>query len=257
MTKAVKPKIIGFDIENSHTISRHFNFYDTSINYDDIVQHSFIICACWKVLGESKIHSVSVLDDAKRFKKDHRDEYHVIKTMHEVLSDADMLYGHNSKKFDLPKLNASFIRHGLTPLPKIPHVDTLGLARSQFKFPSNRLDSLGDFLGVGRKVHTPKGLWYGAADGVEKDIKTMVKYCKGDVQLLEDVFNKLKPFARVFPKLSDLVVGGVECSCPKCGSQDLQQRGWAVPKSRNIKRVQCTNCGSWSQVSVTGKLKNY
>jgi DNA polymerase elongation subunit (family B) len=216
--------------------------------FDNVLQDWFILCVCWKKLGEKKIHSVSLLDDKKRFEKDHTDDYHVVKTIHEVLGEADMIVGHNIARFDWRKLNTRFVYHGLDPLPKPRMADTLAIAKKEFYFSSNKLDYIAQYLGVGQKMDTPKGLWLQTLVGDKKALKTMVDYCKQDVQVSEDVYLKLRPYYTTHPNLSTVDDNhNGKCKCPKCHSENLHKRGTSHTNAGVFQRYKCTDCNGWSR----------
>src|SRR5690554_3658658 len=107
------PKILIWDVETSEIISAHYGLWGINIRPDRVLHDWFLFCAAWKWYGEKKVHTVSLLDDMKRFNKNrydirdmHIDDYHVVKVLHEVLSEADVLVHHNGDKFDLKKFNA-------------------------------------------------------------------------------------------------------------------------------------------------------
>lgn len=242
-------KILIFDIETSPIIAPTFSLFNKNpTSHEHIIQDWFMYSVAWKFLGKKKIHAVSLLDDKERFKKDHTDDYHVVKTMHDVLSDADLIVGHNVDAFDWKKLNTRFIYHGLPPLPKIRSVDTLKIAKKEFKFTSNKLDYIAQYLGVGAKMETPKGLWNRALMGDKAALKTMVEYNKQDVQVTEDVYLKLRPFYTVHANLStvDDKHNGA-CKCPKCNSENLNKRGTAKTNAGVFQRYQCQDCHGWSR----------
>jgi len=239
-------KILVWDIETSQMLVPVFSLWgNDSIQPDNILQEWFIISAAWKWLGHKKVSAVSLLDDSARFKNDHLDDYHVVATMHEVLSEADVILGHNIDRFDWPKLNTRFIKHGLPPLPKKQHIDTLKIAKKEFKFSSNRLDYIAKFLGIGRKIETAKGLWLAALMGDKKAIRQMVTYNKGDVELTEKVYLALRPYSRSNVNLSAFTKG--DHACPKCTSTEVHKRGYAYTGAGKYQRYQCTNCGGWSR----------
>ena len=109
------------------------------------------------------------------------------------LNEADEVIGHNSKRFDTPWIRTRCLYHGINNVrPKYKEIDTLKIARNKFKFPSNKLDSLGDYLGVGRKIKTNRELWVDTVCKGNKDaLNKMIEYCEQDVLLLEDVYKKL------------------------------------------------------------------
>jgi hypothetical protein len=238
-----KPSVLLYDIETSHNLGAFFQLYDDHTPYTNIIKERYIICAAWQWLGESKIHSVSVLDDNKRFKRDPNDDTYVVKRLHEVLSNADAVIGHNSARFDDRYVRTRALFHGLEPLPPFKSVDTLRIAKRKFMFNSNRLDYLGKFLGLGTKQKTSPGLWLRVLGGEAKAVKEMVRYNKQDVHLLREVFLKLRAHDSTAMNLG--LFHGV--GCPYCGSPKTQSRGWRYTKTRAYKRFQCQSesCGGW------------
>lgn len=244
-------KTLFWDIETAPLVSSHWGLFNQNIMYDDILQDWYMISAAWKWAHERKVHTVSVLDGSSL-----NDDSVIVDRLHDVLMEADILVAHNGDKFDLKKFNARSILYRKDPLPHIPSVDTLRIARSQFKFTSNRLDYLGDYLGVGRKVTTPKGLWKQALHvpdfkkGSKKAVKTMVNYNKGDITLLEDVYYALRPYDRQHPNWNHNYGDKVHV-CPNCGSHDLQKRGVYRTRITTRQRFQCNSCKAWSS---SGKM---
>lgn len=242
MDNIYNPKIVLWDIETSLMQVSTFSLYPKYIPHDAIIKDWSILCACWKVLGEDKIHSVSVTDKPKRFKKDVYDDYYVVKKLREMLSDVDILIHHNGDRFDLKKFNARLIYHNLPPLPKIQTIDTLKVARKLAKFTSSRLDYLGKYFGVDGKLETSKGLWEKAMYGDKEAIEEMVVYNKQDVKLLEDVYLKLRPYMDNHPNIADPAT----LQCPKCKSHSMIKHKLRVSAS-GIRRqqYQCTGCGGY------------
>lgn len=238
------PRIVLYDLETSHNIVatfRLFDKYNSMVPPENIITERFIICASWKVLGEKTVHSVSTLDDPKRYKKDIHDDYHVVKTLHGILSAADVIVAHNGDQFDKPFMETRMLFHGLPPLPPIQSIDTLKVARKRFMFNSNKLDYLGTFLKVGRKRPTTGGLWLKVLAGDRDAVREMVVYNKQDVLLLERVFQKLQPFME--NHVNRHLFGGT--GCPRCSSKHVQSRGIHRAISRVYQRWQCQGCGGW------------
>lgn len=238
------PKILIYDVENSHNVVATFNVWNVNITPDLILQEWFMICAAWKWFGETKVSKVSLLDDPKRYKADHTDDYYVIKKLHEVLSEADAVVAHNGDKFDLKKFNARAVQHGLPPIPPLVQIDTLKIAKKHFKFTYNRLDYLGHYLGVGQKIKTNVQLWLDCLAGKRKAVKEMVTYNIGDIDLLEKVYIKLAPYTDA--KLNFNHFYGDGHICPTCGSENLERRGFRLTKVSRFQRFQCKDCGTWS-----------
>lgn len=242
-----KMNVVVFDIETSHNILAEFGLYgEKSGNPDNIIQDWFIICAAWKILGDDEIHAVSILDNKKRFKKDRSDDYVVVKKMHDVLSKADVIIGHNMQGFDWKKLNTRFIVHGLPPLSKKRIADTYKIAKREFSFTSNKLDFIAQKLKIGKKMDAPKGLWLRALFGDEEAIHKMVEYNKVDVDITEKVYFALRPYDTA-PINFSTHAESEDCTCPRCMSDDLQKRGYSYTNAGKFQRYQCNDCGGWAR----------
>ena len=238
-----EPKILIYDIETSlETVAVFGLKYNDFIDPDNIVTERYIVCVCWRWLGEKTVHSVSLLDDPKRFARDITDDKHVVEVFHKVMSEADVIVAHNGDNFDSRYLKTRMLFHGLPALPPIPSIDTYKVAKQQLLFNSNKLDYLGKFLGLGGKKPTPKGLWLEVMRGSKKAIETMVAYNKRDVILLEDVFHKLRPY---MTSHMNRQLFGQDKGCPRCGSNRVQSRGTHKAISRTYTRFHCTACGGW------------
>ncbi len=235
-------KTIVWDIETTHDLVAVFRLTQNDyIQPENIVQERYIVSAAWKELGKAKVHSVSILDDPRRFKRNMHDDYHVVKKLHEVLSSADVIIAHNGDAFDIKFTEARMLIHGLPPLPPIAKIDTLKVARDRFLFNANNLNYLGRILGVGGKKHTNNSLWLRVLEGDVKAIQEMVRYNKQDVALLEKVFLKLQPY--VANHVNRQLMG--ETGCPRCGSTKVQSRGLHKAVTRTYQRFCCSSCGGW------------
>jgi hypothetical protein len=206
-----------------------------------ILQERYVICACWSWNDETTVHSVSVLDDPKRYKKNPHDDRHVIEVLHGVLSEADIIVHHNGDSFDKRYVDTRILAQGFDALPPVPSIDTYKTAKSRLLLASNKLDYLGGLLKVGRKIKTSPGLWMKVLNGDSAAVREMVRYNKQDVLLLRDVFRKLRPYISSF--VSRELFGGT--GCPRCGSTKIQSRGVHRAISRVYQRFQCQSCSGW------------
>jgi len=244
-TQASKePKILFWDVENSHNIVATFNLFKAFIPHDNILQHWFMFCASWKWAGKDKVHTVSLLDDPLRFKEDHTDDYYVIAKIHEALSEADAVVAHNGDRFDMKKFNARAIQHGFQPIPEVIQIDTLKIAKAKFNFNYNKLDFLGEYLGVGKKIKTDNELWLRCLRGERKALKEMLHYNKQDVVVLEKVYDKLKPYVPAKVNFNLFKSTGTQV-CPSCGGNHTHRSGIRRTRTREYYRYQCQGCGHW------------
>lgn len=239
---AKSPRIILWDIETTQNLAAVFRLANNDyINAENIWQERYVVCAAWKELGSSKVNAVSVIDDPKRYAKDPHDDYHVLATLHKVLSEADVIIAHNGDSFDIKFTEARMLIQGFPPLPPITKIDTLKAAKDRFLFNANNLNYLGQILKVGKKVPTTPGLWLKVLNGDKNAIKEMVKYNKQDVILLEKVFLKLQPY--IANHVNRQLYG--EAGCPRCGSLKVQSRGVHRAITQTYQRFQCQSCGGW------------
>lgn len=248
------PRVLFYDLETSFNIVAAFQLWDrggNNIPHQNIISERYIICACWKWLGEDKIHSVAVTDSPQRYKKNPYDDRYVVEKLHEVLSEADVVIAHYGDGFDNKYVRTRALYHGLSPISPFISVDTKKIASSQFLFNSNRLDYLGRFLGVGRKISTKSDLWMDVLRGDQRAIKEMVNYNKGDVSLLEKVFLKLRPFMPDY--VNRQLYGGGANECPRCGSSHIQSRGLHRALTRVYRRWHCQSCSGWFRTAKAEK----
>jgi hypothetical protein len=236
-----EPRVLLYDIETTHNIVASFRLSEEYTPHTNIIQERYIVAAAWRWLGEKKIHTVTTLDDPKRYARNPHDDFHVVKTLYDVIGEADVVVGHNSDQFDNKFVQTRGLVNGLGPLPPFTAIDTYKTAKAKFNFNSNRLDYLGKLLGFGGKKRTPEGLWLDVLKGDRKAIRIMSDYNKRDVELLEQVFRKLRPFMSNY--VNRELHGGV--GCPRCGSTKIQSRGIHRAISRIYRRWQCQSCAGW------------
>jgi len=238
-----KAKILLVDIETAPNLGYVWGKWEQDVIEfkDDWYILSFV--AKWH--DSNKTISCS-LPDFKEFKKDKKDDSQVVLNLWMLFNEADVVVAHNGDAFDFKKANARFIAHGFNPPEPYQTIDTKLVAKKYFKFDSNSLDELGRYLGLGRKESTGGfKTWLDCMAGDMAAWKRMMKYNKQDVLLLEQIYNKLKPWMTNHPNLG-LIQDRPE-SCPICGEHNcLQARGFSFTRVSRRRRFQCTGCGGWS-----------
>jgi hypothetical protein len=132
------------------------------------------------------------------------------------------------------------------------------VVKSQFRFPSNKLDYVAQKLGVGAKVkHSGFDLWLKCMAGDNKAWAEMKKYQIQDVDLLVELYEKLLPWIPNHPDRP--LYDGLEDGCVNCASQNLERRGYAVSSTGKYQRYQCQDCGKWqrgSKSELTSKMRS-
>lgn len=230
--KREQAKILIFDTEIAPILAYVWKRYEANVVH--VLKEQEMLCYAYKWLG-GKTQVVTLRDfTGKR-------EYKLVKSLRDLIEQADIIIAHNGDSFDLKITNTRIIYHGLPPIPEIKTVDTLKLARRHFKFSSNKLGDLGEFLGLGGKVkHEGFDLWLGCMNDNEKSWKTMIRYNKQDVDLLEKVYLKIRPFVKNHPNLN--IYQKTTYSCPKCGSDKIVKWGFHYLKKKVQQRYRCKNC---------------
>lgn len=248
-TKAARPetapRVLLYDIETGPNLAYCWGAYEQ--NVIDFARERDILCFAWKWLGEKETHALALpmLPSYRKGGDNKRAHKALAQGLHALFCEADVVVGHNVQNFDDKMANTEFIINGLPPPPPHRVVDTLQIARSKFRFNSNKLDDLGKRLGLGRKVkHRGFNMWLGCLEGDKKSWAEMVKYCVGDIALLEKVFLKFRPWVKM-PNLNERTLG-----CPTCGKGPMQRRGWRRQVGVRLQRFQCFGCGAWAAGST-------
>jgi len=235
-----EPKVLLIDIETSPIIAAVWALHEANAVW--VESDTFLLSVAYQWLGK-KTKSIT-LPDYHGFRKfTDRDDKPLAHDLWKLLDEAEIVIAHNGDAFDIKKINARFAVHGFGPPSPSKTVDTLKIARSVFKFDSNKLDNLGRYLNEGRKVpNTGAALWRGCRDGERRCWREMRGYNEQDVDLLARVYNRLKPWAKSHPNLSLLTD---RPGCPVCTSHKVHRRGWNIAKTRKTPRLQCSACGHW------------
>jgi uncharacterized protein YprB with RNaseH-like and TPR domain len=243
LTKNLKTKRrrLFFDIETSPNIGLFWEAgYKKNITTDNIIRERAIICICYKWEDEKEVYALQW--DAKQNDK------RMLEQFIAVANNANELVGHNGDKFDLAWIRTRCLFHGIDMFPTYQTIDTLKVARSKFRFQSNRLNYIAEFLGLGGKIKTEFNLWKDILLNKDKvAMEKMIKYCKKDVSLLEEVYKLLGN--HIAPKTHYGVVFGQDRgSCPECGagSKDLIKNNTVVTAT-GLTRIQykCKVCNKF------------
>ena len=234
-----QPKIAFFDIETYPMIVAVWQQYEANAIWVEQDTHLLSFAVKWAGRNGVKVHA---LPDYKGYERDKHNDAALVRDMWRVMEEADIIIAHNGDAFDIKKVNSRFAVHGLKPPAPHKSVDTLKIARKHFKFDSNKLDNLGRYLGVGRKLPNTGGhLWKRCGEGDPKAWRLMRRYNAQDVRLLEAVYLQLRPWG-AHPNLN-LYTG--DRGCPVCQSNNVQARGFNVAKTRKVQRLHCQSCGHW------------
>jgi len=211
------PKILIFDIETSPSITYTFGRFKVNINLEQVEQDPIMLTWSAKWLYSSEIISDAITSkEVKEF-----DDKRIVTSLWKLLDEADIVVAHYGNGFDLPMLNSRAILNGLPPYTSLRSIDTKKVASSQFRFPSNKLDALATYFGVGNKIKTDFNLWKRCIQGELAAIKEMEIYNIQDVVMLEEIYLKLRPWIKSHPNIGLYLDSDVPL-CSSCGSDKLE-----------------------------------
>ena len=234
-------KRLFFDAETSPNIGFFWKAgYDLKVTHECIIEERALICICWKWEGQDRVYSL-------QWDENQSDEALLRKFVPELLK-ADEAIAHNGDRFDIPWVRTRCIYYGIPFPPQVTTIDTLKSARGKFNFNSNKLDYIGKYLGLGGKAPT------GGFD-TWKDIKLkkcpkamakMIRYCKQDVRLLEQIFDRMNPYLPAKTALS--------CearACPECGEQMVISKTRVTAAGYKQAQLRCKECGKYRTVAAS------
>ena len=233
-----KPKILIYDIETSPILAYIWRpGYNMTVTHDMIKkgQQTNIICICYKWHGEKKTYSL-------QWDK-HQDSETMIEKFSKVVEQADVVLAHNGDRFDLKHINTQRLLQDKPPIAWPTSEDTLKMVKKHFNFASNRLDFLSKtFVGAGKDKMSFQDWVDIVENNCEKAMRKMIKYCKRDVDLLDQVFTKIKPHVTLKANRSLLLMGNTD-GCPNCGVNHIIKQGFYVTKAGKWQKLKCQNCG--------------
>lgn len=230
-------KILLLDIETAPNTVHVWGLWQQNVGINQILASGHVMCWAAKWLGGNEIMFASGQQIGHR---------KMLDQVHKLLDEADAVIHYNGSRFDIPTLNKEFVINGFNPPSPAKQIDLLKVAKSQFRFPSNKLDYVARALGVGQKLkHAGHELWIRCLNGEKEAWQEMQEYNINDVWILEQVYYKLLPWIKNHPNVG--VHNDVPHSCPNCGGHVLEKRGFSHTVMGKFQRYQCKGCGTWSR----------
>jgi len=228
VAKSHGAKVLLVDIETAPIVAYVWGLYDQNIGLEMIVED-------WAVLSFSAkwLDKPEIIYHDNRDKENPRDDKDLLKIIHSLMDEADVLITQNGKRFDIPKLNSRFIAHGMQPPSSYRVIDTLRIAKANFAFTSNKLAYMTDKLCTFYKKLTHKefpgfDLWKQCLAGNKKAWKEMEEYNVHDVLSMEELYKLLAPWDKTinFNVYSDDFVN--RCTC---GNTEYRPSGYHPERS--------------------------
>lgn len=224
--------VIGlWDTEWSPAISYTWSGRPDYLPNEMLLEDPRLLCFGVKYLGKR----TEVVDEREG-------RLEMLTRLRDWLDSVDLLISYNGKSFDTKKVNSEFMKEGLTPPSPYKEIDLYREVRRNATFYSGKLGFVADRLVGASKVDTGGfALWAAVLQGDEKAWNKMRRYQKQDVDLLEKLFEVLKPWIR----MPHPVTNKDGLACRNCGGTHVQSRGVQRTLQGEYPRYQCVTCGTW------------
>ena len=248
------PKILCFDIETLPLESYTWGLFDQNVGLNQIKTDWAALSIAAKWLGEDEVWY-----EDTRHKATIRDDKDMIAKLCALLDQADIVVGQNVKKFDMRKIRARAMMHGLPPFKEPLVQDTMLMARSIGSFTSNKLEYLSKNLTDAPKSAHAKfpgfELWLGVMQGNQEAWDEMREYNIQDVIATEKLYLALRPWVRNHPNVAHWY-NDDQRRCPRCGSVNLHNNGTTFRGVSEYYAYTCSDCGGHSRSRFTLSTKD-
>jgi DNA polymerase elongation subunit (family B) len=245
----MQAKILIIDIETAPHMAYVWGAWKNNIGQNQWLKKGYIMSFVAKWLGHEEIIYIENRKD---------DDSKIVAKLFELLDEADIVVAHNGDKFDLPVILGRGLVHGLRPPSPYFTVDTCRIARRRFRFATNSLANLAEELGLdhqkdGHDKFPGFELWVECIKGNDEAWAEMRKYNEQDVIVLEELYLAMRPYIDNHPNVVRETEEG-KVHCPKCGSTNIQFRGYYYTKmGLCYRRFVCLDCGGWGRMRYAEK----
>jgi len=238
-----RPKILILDIETSPKLGYIWSLWDNNVSLSQLVGDTYTLCWCAKWLEDDYVYYDSLHYHKKMWDKEPENDIKILESVWKMLDEADYVMAHNVR-FDVGTLNSRFIQQGMKPPSKYKTIDTLRIAKQNFKFTSNKLEYLASVLTEDSKMDAGGfSTWRDIClNKCTEAFDHMVEYNIKDVEVLEEVYLKLRSWDSKAPALP--LSGGLdEMSCNACGSSKVNKNGSYSTNTQKYQKYKCGDCG--------------
>ncbi len=219
-----------------------WSIWQQNVGLNQIIADWYILSYAAKWHGER-----SVQYNDQRNQKNIEDDRGLCAELRVLLNDADIVVTQNGIAFDIKKIFARMVQHGMQPPSSFKQIDTKIIASKTFAFTSNKLEYLADKLAKKYKKLKVKKfigheLWTECMKGNVKAWNEMKRYNIRDVFTTEEVYEVLRPWGARLPNFS-LYTDSTSATC-RCGGTELKKQGFAYTTVGKFQRYQCKACGT-------------
>ena len=236
-------RVLTLDIETSPIKGYVWGLWQQNLQLDRIIEPTRMLTWAAKWEGEDYVYLGS-----ESFQP-HED---MVLEIYDMVNEADAIVGFNSIAFDMKHLNREFIELDLDIPTKYKNIDLLRVVKTNFNFPSNKLDYVAGVLLGEHKLDTGGfSLWSECLAGNPAAWKKMEEYNIEDVLLTERLYHKLQGWVPAHPNRALWIADQNDPRCPNCGSARVIHKGLERPARVNAyQRYKCNQCGANSRGRV-------
>ena len=270
-----KLKYLYWDLETSYMQGYFFDIWNINIAMSQVTKQSHLLSASWAMNDEEPVGVRLTPEDVKT-----GNDLEVVVKLIEAINSCDVVVTFNGKKFDVKKLNTRALYWGLPPVVIPRHVDLMQDAKRLFKFPSNSMQNISQYLGEDGKIATGGSrLWQRCAehenyDACDSALQEMLNYNLQDIVATRDLHKRFMGWSKNTPNIATItkqvqernLKEDTELLCVHCGSDDVSKimvdgvakKGYTSVSSFDLYRCGESNCRGVSRVNASGKaLVNY
>lgn len=235
------PKILILDIETAPMKAYVWKRWRENIYLDQTISEWYLLSWAGKWLGDKDAFGRVLTAPEISEENDSR----ILIDLHKTLQEADIVIAHNANRFDIPKLNTRFLLLDMPPTTPYRVIDTYEVVKKQFGFSSNSLDALATFFGFDNKDPHDFELWKQCLEGSSEALVRLFNYNKKDVEILEKVYLKLRPWIKNHPNI-EVISNNNKPICPHCGSEFITEVKNKVYNTQHYKYpvFSCYRCGA-------------
>lgn len=235
-------RVLLIDIETAPNLGWFWGLWKQNIGINQIATSGEVIGFAAKWEGSRKVFWYSTY---------HHSKTEMLEAAHRLLDEADVVVHYNGTTFDMPWLRTEFVLAGMEPPSPWVDVDLCNVAKRVFRFPSNKLAYVTRALGLDTKLETGGfELWRDCMTGDDVAKRRawghMRRYCMQDTRILEPLLHRLRPYMRSYPNPA-LYSTEPEVDQCRCGSTNLERRGYAFTNLSKFPKYRCRDCGGWSR----------
>lgn len=251
-----KLRILLFDIENLMKPQHIFNsgkpsrFASRPAGF--CADLAYILVFGYKWLGSKKAEYI--IANKKDFKNSPTSDESILYKIYDIMNEADVVVTWYGSVHDFRFVTARLAQKGMYLDQRIKHIDLHKTAKTVLPLSSNRLNKVAEFFGKELKTDISPEIWARTWAGDYDALKEMAEYCAQDVEVLEQVYQALKPLEQNMPHVRKYVSPDGVISCPMCESANIHSKGRRVTKIYTIRRLHCQECGGWFDGEKTKRV---